>query len=265
MSEEMNEIQVENNEVEATGDVDLDLIKKRFNWGAFFFTWIWGIGNKVWTPLLIIPIWFIFTTFLALGQILNFLNGTNLFVCSIISNLILLSIQIWFGIKGNLWAWQKRKYKSVEHFHKVQKIWAIVAVAILTIHLIIEGVSRFLDFNGGAQGVRDKAMLKKHVITVSQATRMLEENKIKCGLTSEKLAKCFTEVLNINSIDVNKLKLVDLVVYEFKGDGRCKTENACYVLIDVNADGKTVKLPLYVSPQGFVEVRQADVDKFFVE
>lgn len=26
---------------------------KRFNWGAFFLTWIWGIGNKPLSPYLL--------------------------------------------------------------------------------------------------------------------------------------------------------------------------------------------------------------------
>ncbi len=30
---------------------------KKWNWGAFFLSWIWGIGNQVWISLLgLIPI-----------------------------------------------------------------------------------------------------------------------------------------------------------------------------------------------------------------
>ena len=52
----------ENKNVEIINDIvaEQDVVGKRFNWGAFFLTWIWGLGNKVWITLFIIPLWFFF-------------------------------------------------------------------------------------------------------------------------------------------------------------------------------------------------------------
>ncbi len=72
-----------------------------WNWGAFFFTWIWGLAHSVWISLVVllsfIPI---------IGWILGF------------------GMSIALGLKGNEWAWQHRKFESVEQFKKVQHAWA---------------------------------------------------------------------------------------------------------------------------------------------
>jgi hypothetical protein len=74
---------------------------KEWNWGAFFLTWIWGIGNRVWLALLaLIPLPFVG---LAMGILL--------------------------GIKGNEWAWQCKKWDSVEQFRHRQRIWMYWGIA----------------------------------------------------------------------------------------------------------------------------------------
>lgn len=73
---------------------------RRWNWGAFFLTWIWGIGNNV---LISFLVWVPFLGF------------------------------IWpivLGVKGGEWAWQKKRWKSVEQFQRVQRIWAWVGFAL---------------------------------------------------------------------------------------------------------------------------------------
>ncbi len=65
------------------------------NWGAFWGTWIWGLLNKSFIPLLMLPLlftagWFPF-----------------MLIC---------------GFRGNEWAYEKNsdKYENVEKFHKTQ-------------------------------------------------------------------------------------------------------------------------------------------------
>ena len=93
---------------------------KRFNWGAFFLTWIWGIGNNVMETLWILVVGFV----PVIGCLLS-----------------ALVLPIIFGIKGNEWALKKKSYKSLEHFHSVQRTWAIIGlsfyVATIVISLII--------------------------------------------------------------------------------------------------------------------------------
>ena len=74
---------------------------RRWNWGAFLMTWMWGIGNGVWVASLgLIP-------------------------------LIGLVIAVWLGISGNDMAWRARRWRDVEHFRSTQRAWAMVGVALL--------------------------------------------------------------------------------------------------------------------------------------
>lgn len=66
---------------------------KGWNWGAFLLNWIWGIGNNVWIALLA------FIPYLGIIMV------------------------IILGAKGNEWAWQKKRWDSVEHFKRTQSQW----------------------------------------------------------------------------------------------------------------------------------------------
>lgn len=80
---------------------------RRWSWGAFLLTWIWGLGNKVYLALLcLIP------------------------YVGIIMVIVL-------GIKGNEWAWRNKKWDDVEHFKRVQKIWAYWGLGIIVVSVIL--------------------------------------------------------------------------------------------------------------------------------
>ena len=80
---------------------------KGWNWGAFFLNWIWGIGNSTWIALLcLIP----------------FVNIIMIFV---------------LGAKGSEWAWQNKKWDSVEHFRKTQRTWKRWGVALFIIGIVL--------------------------------------------------------------------------------------------------------------------------------
>ena len=78
----------------------------KFNWGAFLGTWLWGIFNKSYLTFLIFPLLFTTAWF------------PFMLIC---------------GLKGNEWAYQKKKdkYDSVEKFHSSQQNQTVV-FAILT-------------------------------------------------------------------------------------------------------------------------------------
>lgn len=89
---------------------------KGWNWGAFAYNWMWGIGNKTYLPLLcLIPVF----------------NLVWMFVC---------------GAKGNEWAWRDGDYKDVETFKAVQRTWNragfvqfIVAIVIFALYVFFIG------------------------------------------------------------------------------------------------------------------------------
>ncbi|MEI6503469.1 MAG: zinc ribbon domain-containing protein [Armatimonadota bacterium] len=70
---------------------------KGFSWGAFFWTWIWGIAHSVWLSLLVVVL-----APTGLGIVLN----------------------IVMGLKGNELAWQHRRFESLDEFRATQAAWA---------------------------------------------------------------------------------------------------------------------------------------------
>jgi len=80
---------------------------KGWSWGAFFFNWVWAIGNKTWIGLLaFIPY---------VGFIMAFI----------------------LGFKGREWAWQNKHWENVEHFNHVQKLWSIWALVLFVLALLL--------------------------------------------------------------------------------------------------------------------------------
>jgi len=85
-----------------------------WNWGGFLLTWIWGIGNNVWWSFLV------FVPYLG-AMVIPWV----------------------LAFKGNEWAWQNKRWESIEHFQKVQRTWTkwgfgitIVATLLLAIMLV---------------------------------------------------------------------------------------------------------------------------------
>ena len=108
-----------------------------WNWGAFLLTWIWGIGHNVWIALV------------ALGGLIPYVG----WIISIVMAIIL-------GARGNEWAWQKKKWDSIEQFRKTQRTWMwygvgmlivqillVISVTILIISLVMIATSGGLDRN----------------------------------------------------------------------------------------------------------------------
>lgn len=80
---------------------------KGWNWGAFGLAFFWSISHNVWIGLLsIIPY---------LGLIMA----------------------IVLGVKGNEWAWQSRRWESVEQFKAHQRSWAIATLVGACIALVL--------------------------------------------------------------------------------------------------------------------------------
>ncbi len=116
--------ELENNSGQGPNTEVPDIVAKRFNWGAFTFSWIWGLGNKTYITLLTLVLVFI-----------PFVGN----IAAIIANII-------FGIKGNRWAWQNKQWKSIEHFHKVQKTWACWGIGLMITGLILFPVIALLTY-----------------------------------------------------------------------------------------------------------------------
>lgn len=74
---------------------------KRWSWGAFLLTFIWGIKHRVWMSLLVfVP------------------------VVNVVAPFIL-------GHKGNELAWREKSWPSVDAFHATQRKWAMAGLIVI--------------------------------------------------------------------------------------------------------------------------------------
>lgn len=80
---------------------------KGWNWGAFLLTVIWGVGNRVWISLLfLIPLVHLVMVFV-------------------------------LGAKGNEWAWQSKKWDSIEHFRRTQRSWRNWGIGLQVVNITV--------------------------------------------------------------------------------------------------------------------------------
>lgn len=106
-------------------EINIDTIEdinseiKCFNWGAFFIGWIWAIFNGAWKN-----VWPIF-----LIQVICFVLAN--FFLSFLFFLIIFVLEVYIGFKGNEWSYYgTKKWKNLEHFTEVQRIWAGASIVI---------------------------------------------------------------------------------------------------------------------------------------
>ena len=97
-------------------NINIDMELKSFNWGAFGLGWFWGLFNgafhKTFFPWLIICI-------------LSVISAPDFIVyCAAIL------LMIYYGFKGNIWAWNGLRSNDIIRFKKIQKIWASVTIVI---------------------------------------------------------------------------------------------------------------------------------------
>ena len=85
-----------------------------WNWGAFLGVVIWSIVNRVWFGLLIL----VFASTPVVGSFLS------------------LTFAIYFGFKGNEFAWKSRRWSSIQSFKRTQRILTIVILSFWVLSII---------------------------------------------------------------------------------------------------------------------------------
>lgn len=89
---------------------------KKWNWGAFWFSCIWGLFNRTYISLL------------ALIPILNII------------------VAFYLGAKGNELAWRNRNWSSIEEFKNEQKTWSIGGWVVASLLILYVGYN-FVEVN----------------------------------------------------------------------------------------------------------------------
>jgi hypothetical protein len=91
---------------------------KKWNWGAFLLTWIWGLGNNTYIALVVIVV-------IAGACIMP--GASLVFLVTVVIMMFVL------GAKGSEWAWRNKRWDNPEQFRTVQKRWAVVGVTLIFI------------------------------------------------------------------------------------------------------------------------------------
>lgn len=223
-----------------------DIVANRFNWGAFTFTWIWGLFNRTYITLLIFAV-----------MIVSWIP--------IIGWLISLGVCIWFGIKGNEWAWQNKQFTSIQAFHEYQKKWGIAAAILYgaLIPLAVIGIIAAMTLPALMTNTEEQqnyiAKLKA-ANTIEEIIMMNKAMEEKCELSSIGLAKCFEKQMS-GERQNNTIYAKDGSVWTFNGNRRCKKFGDCKVTIKVK-QSEQGDIPLYVDSKGFIEVKEDDVNEY---
>lgn len=91
---------------------------RQFNWGAFMFTWLWGIHHRKHILLLLIPLGLMFSATPA-------------------ASVAFFAVDVWIGMQGNQWAWESERFATLEDMVACEEAWHRAAMWALGIGLIL--------------------------------------------------------------------------------------------------------------------------------
>ena len=220
-------------------------VAKKFNWGAFLLSWIWGLFNKTYITLVVIVI----------------------SIIPIIGTIIAFLFCIWFGIKGNEWAWQNKSFDNINAFHNTQRKWA-TAGAICTLIFIIFAITVIVpSIFQETSKFQHKLQSKIEVGQLKEAVINLQEKQKQCKLTSPGLAICFKPRVSAIDRTGNKLRIESGAVWMFEGKNNCSQSGDCSVKIITNEElpNDFILIPLYADTNGLIYVKDEDTNKYLFD
>lgn len=226
--------------VKESNTEELLKVLKKWNWGAFFLTFVWGLSNRVWWSLLmLLPIF-------PIQLILPFI----------------------LGAKGNLSSWLKKKQADdLETFKSRQKKWNIaggIVGAIIIIFLLLGG------FQVGKNTYAFGKNLYVAYIMGSQTAQLGAGINI-IHKKTKKYPKTMIEVINSQDEDVKKqIGELSEVPKDITGDyiRYCKDGNNYFFLYytNLNFSGSEKKVVKYnTNPkegeQPIVDITEEEIEK----
>ncbi len=92
---------------------------QKWNWGAFLWGGIWALGHKLWLKGI-------------LGIVLSFIPFAGI------------GVAVWFGMKGNEWAWEQGSYSGKDDLRAKERKWVVawllIVPALIVLYLVLVGV-----------------------------------------------------------------------------------------------------------------------------
>ena len=100
---------------------EVEELMEKWHLGAFFSSWFWALCNRLYWPLIIIPISFV----PYLGQV------ASLFLCT------------YLGLNGYRIAWSKSKTDDFRAFMSDQKKWTVIGIVLFAVFAAIQAFSLY--------------------------------------------------------------------------------------------------------------------------
>ena len=88
---------------------------QRWNWGAFFLSWIWAFAHRL-------PVWGI------IGLVAQFVPLAGW------------AVAIYLGVKGGELAWRERPFRSLAEFQATERVWGWWGVGLFLFWMVMIGI-----------------------------------------------------------------------------------------------------------------------------
>jgi hypothetical protein len=116
----------------------------KFNWGAFVWTWIWGLFHRAYATLWVLGIGLLsIVAYVVVGGMMatgsSASAGTGAMVVLGINGLmgvVQLGLMIWCGARGYEWAWRSERFDTADECRKCQAVWGWWALGVLVLSCI---------------------------------------------------------------------------------------------------------------------------------
>ena len=213
-------------------------ILNHFNWGAAFFTFIWGAFNGAFHK----TFWFVL--------LVSCISVFNVFIGSV----LMIVLAIIFGIKGNQWAWKSKEWDDIETFQTIQKNWALAFVIVYAVLILICALVGFVLFPIFADSFTKTASAQARLISNGYVQHIVKAGEINDSSTGKDVASYISTVVSASGADVAQYNLNTIVVtsddssgnkrsviYSFNKNGKCNLEQKNCSIDQFEPYGDTLK------------------------
>ena len=96
----------------------------RWNWGTFYFSWLWGIVHGIYWPLVLA---------IAIGLLVLVADTGYIDILATIASIV---ISVILGINGNRWAWEEKYWASIADFSRTQHKWDVAGLCAFIVSVV---------------------------------------------------------------------------------------------------------------------------------
>lgn len=214
-------------ESEETKQAKLPDELRKFNLGAFFLTWIWGIFHRVWIALFVLVIALI-------SYVLS--NATGLFyVVQPLAGLFILGYAIFLGFKGNELAWKTGRYNDIETYKKTEKKWATAGTIVFVSLSILGAIFLVGAISSASLSLTGSVNTKNAKKVQAQLEKNYQKYGSYCGAGNIDCGSTNMDCVGVNNLECGLYSFKDLETY-LSGDFLSENDKCMMLSVDGGGD-----------------------------